>query len=459
MTTPPLFEYIPEINKLRLGFHDGQILAWDSEKRFVFVLAGTQSGKTSFGPYWLWREIVMNGPGDYLAVTANYKLFGRKMLPELLRVFGDQFKTGRYWGSAQFIEIKNPNTKKFEGKNAFDPKMYARILLASAVAGKGKEVGVSALESATAKAAWIDECGLDEFSLGAWEAILRRVALFRGRVLGTTTLYNLGWMKTEVYTPWERGDPDIDIIQFDSIMNPVFPRSEYERARRTLPAWKFNMQYRGRYDRPSGMIYSSFDDARHVVKPFHIPDKWPRIVGIDPGAVNTATEWLAHDFEHHCFFLYRDTLEGNMTTRDHVAKAKERTSGSLDEVIFVGGSISEKQFRMDWQQEGIRVREPGVDDVEAGIDRVHSLFREDKLFIFDSARGIRDELGTYARKLDERGQPIETIKDKERYHRLDALRYAVSIISTTERTGIPAEGLFSKREIPSFGSSDRVPGL
>jgi hypothetical protein len=44
-----LCEITPE-NKLRFNFHPGQWRAWQSLKRFILVLAGTQSGKTSFGP-------------------------------------------------------------------------------------------------------------------------------------------------------------------------------------------------------------------------------------------------------------------------------------------------------------------------------------------------------------------------------------------------------------------------
>ena len=42
---------------LQLDFHRGQWEAWDAKERFVAVLAGTQGGKTSFGPHWLYREI------------------------------------------------------------------------------------------------------------------------------------------------------------------------------------------------------------------------------------------------------------------------------------------------------------------------------------------------------------------------------------------------------------------
>lgn len=429
----PLVEFSKE-GELTLNFHHGQKKAWDSDKRFVFILAGTQSGKTSFGPWWLWREVYGDGngykgagSGDYLAVTANYDLFKLKMLPEMLYVFEQILNVGRYHPSDRVIELKNPETGQFEAEKASDP-MWARIILRSAAAGakKGKE-GAGGLESATAKVAWLDECGLDEFSLQAWEAVLRRLSLSQGRILGTTTLYNLGWMKHEVYERWGVGDPDFDVIQFDSIMNPAFPRLEYERAHRTLPTWKFRMMYQGQYDRPAGMIYSDFDESIHLVEPFEIPREWARYVGIDPGAINTATIWLAEDVDRKAFYLYRDTLEGNMTSKQHAEKAEERAKRERV-VKWIGGSKSEKQFRMDWSDAGINVQEPSISDVEAGIDRVIGLLKEKRLFVFNTCRGIIDEFGTYSRKLDEQGQPTEQIKDKEKFHRLDALRYVTSEI-------------------------------
>jgi len=58
--------------------HAGQLEAWDSVKRFIFIIAGTQSGKTSYLPLWLDREIREKGEGDYLAVTATYDLLKMK---------------------------------------------------------------------------------------------------------------------------------------------------------------------------------------------------------------------------------------------------------------------------------------------------------------------------------------------------------------------------------------------
>jgi len=394
--------------KVTLHLHPGQTQAWDSPARFTFVVAGTQSGKTSFGPWWLAREIDRCGDGDYLAVTATYDLFKLKMLPEMIRVFTG-ILGGWTWQASDRVLYKDGS----------------RIVLRSANAPGG-------LESATAKAAWLDECGQDEFTLSAWEAVQRRLSLSRGRVLGTTTPYNMGWLKKEIYDRWRSGDRDYRAIQFKSIMNPAFPRDEYERARLTLPRWKFEMFYNGEFTKPAGMIYDCFEDDIHRVRPFAIPPQWPRYFGNDFGAVHNASVWVAEDPDKGVFFLYRERMVGSLSSAEHVAEIQDLETAE-NVVIRAGGAKSEEQQRWDWNAAGMNVQEPVVSDVEAGIDRVYSLFKQKRLFVFDTCAGVLDEIGTYGRELDDMGQPTEKIKDKEQFHRLDALRYCVQHI------GIAAE--------------------
>ena len=208
-------------NKLSLAMHEGQLKAWDSTRRFIFIIAGTQSGKTSFLPLWLEREIKEKGDGDYLAVTATYDLLKMKFLPELQNYFCHIMR---------WEESKSERTIYKQYK----PRMFTRIICRSADAEGG-------LESASAKGALFDECGQDSVKVNAWEAIQRRLSLSGGRVLAGTTPYNLGWLKTQIFDRWRNGDPDIQVIQFKSTMNPSFPVEEYERAKRTLPTWKFEM--------------------------------------------------------------------------------------------------------------------------------------------------------------------------------------------------------------------------
>jgi hypothetical protein len=399
---------------LRYEFHPGQQTAWDSERRFVAMLAGTQGGKTSFLPLWLHREWARCGTGDYLAVTSTFPLLKLKMQPEFLTLFCYTLGIGQWRASDRLIELVDGS----------------RIIFGSATHPES-------LESATAKAAVLDEAGQDQFRLESWEAVLRRLSLHQGRALLGTTLYNLGWLKQQVYDRYTAGDPDYAVVQFPSTTNPAFPKAEYERAQRTLPRWKFQMMYVGQYDRPAGLIYSDFidayrEDGGHKVHPFTIPPEWPRHVGVDFGAVNTALSWLAHDPKANVYYLYRESLEGGLTSAQHAASALSLAQG-VNVRTWFGGSKGEVQQRMDWGAAGVPLREPPIADVEAGIDKVIGLFKTARLYVFDTCVGTLDELGTYSRVVGEDGQATEKIKDKETFHRLDALRY---VVNGTIRQGV-----------------------
>lgn len=404
--------------KVKLSLHPGQTRAWDSDRRFVFVLAGTQAGKTSFGPWWLYREIQRQGAGDYLAVTATFDLFKLKMLPEMRMVFEHLLGIARYWAGEKILELRAGAAPDgdFLAQRADDP-MWGRIILRSAASPGG-------LEAATAKAAWLDEVGQDEFSLESWEAVQRRLSLAEGPVLGTTTLYNVGWLKSEVYDAWADGNPNFDIIQFPSITNPAFPKREFERAEKVLPDWRFAMFYLGQFAQPAGLIYGDFTNNM-LVGPFAIPADWERVVGIDFGGANTALIWLAEDPATNIWYAYRESLSGGKSTPEHVQEALEQMSKFT---TFVGGAKSETQQRVDWTAAGLPVEEPTVSDIEAGIDRVTELIKTNRLRVFRTLRGLRDELGSYRRKLDEAGEPTNDIVDKRHFHRLDALRYAATKI-------------------------------
>lgn len=404
---------------LTLNLHPGQAQAWRSQRRIIAVLAGTQSGKTSFLPFWLWREIGKRGAGDYLAVTGSYDLFKLKFLPTMREVFEHILRCGRYWASDRIIELADPATGQFRAQRADDP-MWGRIILRSAESDSG-------LESSTAKAAILDEAGMDSYQLTTFEAVMRRLSLSLGRVLLGTTLYTLGWLKTQIYDRWRAGDPTIDVIQFDSTANPAFPHEEMERARATMPLWRFNMQYRGQFERPAGLIYDSFNEA-DVIPPFALPAAWPRHLGLDFGGVHTAGLFLAEEatLPEPRYYVYREYLAGGRTAEQHAAAL---LAGEPAIPQCVGGAKSEGQWRDEFRAGGLPVQEPPIRDVALGITRVYGLHAARRIKVFDTCTGYLDQVRSYAYKLDAVGEPTEEIAAKATYHYLDAMRYIGSVLA------------------------------
>ena len=395
-------------NNLILNLHEGQISVMESVKRFILALCGRQAGKTVTGPWWLYNEMRRCGPGDYIASSATYDMFELKMLPEMQRVFEGELQWGRYEAGKRVLVSKDKKT---------------RIILRS---GNVPD----ALESATCLAAWCDEWGQSTVPVASWEALQGRNAINRGRVLITTTPYNMGWLKHEVWDKFKGGEKGYDVINFESRMNPVFPLEEWERLKASLPSWKFDMFYRGLFTRPAGLIYGDYDESIHLVKAFTIPDTWLRTVGVDFGAsVHNALVWIA-ERPLTCDGNYPGVPGDNYVYRetcgiDNTGPEQARAAREYQEPVrrWLGGAPSEDGLRLDWQIAGCPVSEPYISDVEVGIDRVIGLFKQNRLFVFDTCVGVRSELGTYSRELDDAGEPLQKIADKQKFHRLDALRY------------------------------------
>jgi hypothetical protein len=406
-------------DELHYYWHPGQQSTLESQKRFVAMLAGTQGGKTVLVPRWLHGEIEKHGAGDYLAVTANYDLFKLKMLPELLDYFVYTLGIGKYWSQDRIIEIaEDLKPGAFLAKTKDDP-MWARVILRSAEAGAG-------LESASAKAVALDEADHPDFKRSAWESVQRRLSISQGRVLFTTSLYHWGWLKLEIYDRWKAGDPDIEVIQFDSIQNPAFPKEEYERARRTLPLWKFNLFYRGIYEKPAGLIYDAFDETTCKINRIPIPKEWPIYVGHDFGGANPAAMFYAQDPATGYFYAYHEYLPGpGRSTAQHVEEFKKITAGT-NVLKRAGGAHQEEEIREAYRAHGWPIQEPKIRDVEAQIDRVYALHKLNKLFVFNDLHNYLAEKMSYSRKLDDSYHPTDKIEDKERYHLMDAERYILS---------------------------------
>lgn len=429
----------PTGTKLQFNPHPGQWRAWQSQKRFILVLAGTQSGKTSFAPWWLRREIQTKGPGDYLAVAPSFPLLSAKFFPELRRLLQDECGL-----------FKFPKSPKPDAPAELTPR--GELLLWGARQDVptfirfGHADNPDSLESMTVKAAVLDEPGQKRFRLRSWQAIRRRLSIHQGRALLTTTPYDLGWVYQQLWQPWLAAKkagidhPEIDIINFRSIDNPVFPREEYDATQLTMPGWMHRMFYDGLFERPAGLIYDCWSEE-NLIAPFEIPDAWPRSLGLDFGGVNTAGLFVARELRDDGhptgrYIAYREYHAGGRSIPAH---ATELLKGEPRIPHAVGGARSEGQWRMDFATAGLPIDPPAVSDVEVGINRLYGAIQTKRFLAFRTLSGFIDEIASYSRVLNDQYEPTEEIEDKSIYHRLDAGRYI-------------ATALFGD-EIPSFGPS------
>src|SRR6516162_6986904 len=142
---PPLLETAGD--RWRMNFHKGQWRAWKSDKRVVAIISGTRSGKTSFGPLWLHREMQRKGPGDYLVAAPTLTLIDRAAGPEMKHLFEHTLKLGKMYEHPWKFIVSEWGHKRLWGTPRQRP---CRIIF-----GHGEDP--ESMEAMTAKAAWLDE--------------------------------------------------------------------------------------------------------------------------------------------------------------------------------------------------------------------------------------------------------------------------------------------------------------
>jgi hypothetical protein len=102
----------------------------------------------------------------------------------------------------------------------------------------------------------------------------------------------------------------------------------------------------------------------------------------------------------------------------------------------IGGAKSEGQWRLDFADAGWPIYPPDQPEVEVGIDRVYAVIKTGRLRVTDVCPRLIDDLNSYSRPVDEAGNVLEGLEDKELYHSADALRYPISWLNRLKSTGI-----------------------
>jgi hypothetical protein len=446
---------------LVFNFHPAQTRMMQSDKRFIVFVAGTRAGKTASGAVWFYEEIRRCGPGDYLVVAPTFPLLHRGALKELNRLLVHHWKVGRVRSNPLRIEIENEGAARmFRGTPWFEEgqTVPTTIYLVHAT-------DPNALEAVTAKAAWCDEAGQEDFKLESWEALNRRLSIDLGRCLITTTPYNLGWLKKQLVDPWERtggekapkAHPHIEVIKAKSIDNPAFPIEEYYRQRDTMLYWRWDMMYNANFTVPAGLIYDCLPEMldRHRIPRFDIPSEWVRHLGVDFGGINTYALYAAlvpNDFIHPSNPNIVIPAGATILYREYYPQAARRIAGHVAAIYegepFIdraaGGAKSEGQWRTEFREHGLTIQEPLISELEVGIARFYSLWARGAIYGFDDLEVFWTQMLSYRYETDpETGNVTDERKivNQNDYHACDAGRY---LAPTLPMPDLAARGVMAR---------------
>lgn len=365
------------------------------------AIAGTGGGKTMTGYWWLHSRMEAYPGYTWGLAEPTYKMLDRVILnssdpgrPTLEEYFAKvghhpRFSKGELilhtdFGQIYFYTAENPNT----------------------------------MQGAPLKGFWLDEGG--QMVLLAHQTALQRVSMMGGQELITTTPYNLGWLLTEIANQAGKG---IRVEKWSSIDRPGFPRESYEYMRQRLPGWRFRMLYDAQFEKPAGLIYSTFNESVCVIDRFPIPKEWLVYSGHDFGPDNPAALFTAQDPTTGNLYHFEEYLPGmGVSVHERVEAWKETTKG-YNVIKRVGGSLGEEETRQLYNAHGWVITAPKIKHVQPRIDKVDAMHQLNKIFAFRDLENYLDEKRTFSRKLDDSGQPTEEIDNESRFHLMSCEQY------------------------------------
>jgi hypothetical protein len=204
----------------------------------------------------------------------------------------------------------------------------------------------------------------------------------------------------------------------------------------------------------SGAVYPIATDVIEV-RPFAIPDYWPRAFGLDVGWNRTAAVWGAWDQSSDIIYLYDEHYVAEEHPQTHVQAIAGAAVNSKLRAKWIPGVI-DPASKGKGQADGIKLVETykslgldlefAVNAVEAGVRDVRIRLSSGRLKVFSHLQFWFKEYMLYRR--DKNGKIIENKSRPD--HLMDATRYLiVSGIQRMKQVPYEADGHEGDPEVMS----------
>jgi len=427
------------------------IKRFTGDKKVFGVIGGNRSGKTELGTFIA------------VAWALGKKFFEDEPAWEHVKDLPIPEKPNIIWiVGLDFSVVQNViwREKLRQGRNhpAFLPKdpdlvkvrdgdFQVHFANGSAIYCKSADSGREKFQGASVDLVWIDEeCEVDVF-----DECFQRTVDCSGKLL--VTLTPLTDISSGVRTPWvfdlyeahKRGQTDLEFVQLSVLDNPFVPEEEKTRL---LAKWTGHPEERarlyGEFIRRAGLVYNMWDPARHMVKPFRIPDGWRRIVSIDPAATGvTAVLWAAIDGASNVI-LYREYYEKGEVVSEHAKSILVRNAGDPVDIWLIDpkwgtqrNAETHKSNSQLYREAGIPVRLAPVGEdfgLNASLEYVNATVtpgsRHPKLYVFNDLDKFRWEIEHYVWGMFQRGEMKGLSKErpmKRDDHLCNAFQYLCTL--------------------------------
>jgi len=224
--------------------------------------------------------------------------------------------------------------------------------------------------------------------------------------------------------PMESSSNAVYVVQASWDDAPHLTEEEKRQQERQIPPYQRDARMRGIPQMGAGAVYP-IEESAISVKPFEIPDWWPRCYALDVGN-NTGALWFAHDRNAGRYILYREYFRAGdieaVPPSIHAAAIK----GARNKDAWMPGVV-DPAARGRSQTDGRRLLEmyedlgldltPANNSVESGIQEVLDAFNTGTLKVFSDLQFFWQEFRLYRRDA-KKGKVV-----KKKDHLMDAMRY------------------------------------
>lgn len=408
------------VHKKQLAFHK-------CLKRNRWVFGGNRSGKTECGAV----EAVYMARGIHPYRPNRKDVFGWvvSLSREVQRDVA-QSKVLKYLPKSWIADVVMSSGRKDDYENGVIDQIKIKNVFGglSTIGFKSCDQGREKFQGSSLDFVWFDE----EPPEDVYRECKMRVLDKKGDIFGTMTpLKGLTFVYEEIYLNSANSDEVwCEFIEWAD--NPFLDKNEIEEFSLTLPENELESRKFGRFRDDSGLVYTEFDENRHVIDPFPVPFEWQNNLSIDPGLNNPLScHWYCVDYDGNVFVV-AEHYEAKRDI-DYHAEAIKRISDEIGWRRGLEGRIyalidsaanqktlaSVKSVTELFYERGIAVN-PNVDkNLFSGIAKVKEYFKTDKIFIFRSCVNLIRELKSY--RWGDGDVPV-----KRDDHCLDELRYFIA---------------------------------
>lgn len=399
--------------------HEGQKRVLNSQSRFIFAMGGNRGGKTTIGCYWAYLQMQKENTNGLIGANV-YDQLNQSVLTKFFETFP---QLERYYIKRDKMMILPGNRKVFfrsmdETKNIKGMNLHW---------------------------IWIDEA--DGLSEEDWFVLQSRTGTTLGKMLMTSSIYPDSWIYDTIYKDENK---DYELITWESVDNPSFPREEWDRLKRSMDPVRFAREYESKFIFESGRVYAD------ILK-YGVIDKYPEgsepivyFFGIDFGIEDpTAIMVLSYNTDG-CWYIIDEYYRDHMSVQEinhwldyFIGKYKRPLITAIDSAGGVARlSLDARANAMD-----------AVKKIGPRLFLLRDLIFQQRLYVFSRCSNAVREFTYYSfnrLKIDE--------PEDKNNHAMDAIGY---VIHTCENmvSGMVEQATKKEEDLTPFWAMKKEQGI